>query len=510
MAAIAAINAQKTFIRAIIMPCAAKKIIYFVIKSLMQREDILTLLLQVEKEMQCRREADKLGQYNSGRKKHKKQLAFHKCKKRNRWVFGGNRSGKTECGAVEAIWIARGVHPYRKNRKDVFGWVVSLSQQVQRDVAQKKILYYLPKNWIEDITMLSGRKDSPSGGVIDQIKIKNVFGGFSTIGFKSCDQGREKFQGSSLDFVWFDEEPPQDVYEECLMRVMDKRGDIFGTMTPLKGLTFIYNEIVLNRGNNPEIWYEFVNWADNPFLPAGEIKLLESSLPQTALDSRKYGKFSAGNGLVYPEFDESVNVIKPFPIPEEWQDCISIDPGLNNPLAAHWYCVDWDGNVYVVAEHYAAGKDIDFHARSIKDISRRIGWHTDIKGRLYALIDSAANQRTLASSKSVAELFRERDILVNTDVNKDVFSGICRVKSFLGGEGAKLYVFSCCTHMIDEFRGYMWGEGDSPVKRNDHCMDELRYYIMNRPKVPRAAEAKSPIAEDKLRRIRRTDKKIER
>ena len=47
-----------------------------------------------------------------------------------------------------------------------------------------------------------------------------------------------------------------------------------------------------------------------------------------------------------------------FKVPPEWQDVISIDPGLNNPLSAHWYCVDWDGNIYVVAEHFAAGRDI--------------------------------------------------------------------------------------------------------------------------------------------------------
>ena len=60
-------------------------------------------------------------------------------------MFGGNRSGKTECGAVEVIWWARGIHPYRDNRPDTNGWVVSLSYEVQRDVAQAKILQdYLP------------------------------------------------------------------------------------------------------------------------------------------------------------------------------------------------------------------------------------------------------------------------------------------------------------------------------------------------------------------------------
>ncbi len=478
----------------------------------MRKEDILNALAAVDRELENRRRSDKLSAYNAGRKKHKKQLAFHRCKKRNRWVFGGNRSGKTECGAVEALWIARGCHPYRKNRKDAFGWVVSLSQQVQRDVAQAKILYYLPKSWIADIVMLSGRKDSPAAGVIDQIKIKNVFGGISTIGFKSCDQGREKFQGASLDFVWFDEEPPRDIYEECLMRVMDRRGDIFGTMTPLKGRTFIFGEIYLNRGNNPEVWYEFMNWEDNPFLSAAEIKLLEGALSRQALDSRKYGRFSEGAGLVYPEFDEAVHVIEPFSVPPEWQETISIDPGLNNPLAAHWYCVDWDGNVYVIAEHYAKGRDIDFHAAAIREVSARIGWRTDRQGRLRAVIDSAANQRTLASCKSVAELFRERGILVNTDVDKDVFAGIARVKSYLArGNGTPdLYIFSNCKNMIAEFKSYSWGEGDSPVKRDDHCMDELRYFIMTRPRPADRPAAEGPLARDKARRIRRLNRKIER
>ncbi len=401
--------------------------------------------------------------------------------------------------------------PYRKNRKDAFGWAVSLSTQVQRDVAQAKILKYLPRSWIADITMLAGRRDSPAGGVIDQIKIKNVFGGISTLGFKSCDQGREKFQGSSLDFVWFDEEPPRDIYEECLMRVMDKRGDIFGTMTPLKGKTFIYNEIYLNRKRNPEIWHEFMTWEDNPYLSKKEMKLLETALDGSALDARKFGKFSGGAGLVYPEFDESIHVIPPFDVPPEWQDCISIDPGLNNPLSAHWYCVDWDGNIYVVAEHFASGKDVDFHAQAIKIVSESIGWKTDARGRVCALIDSAANQKTLSSPKSVSELFYERGILVNANVNKDVFSGIARVKSFLkkgNGEG-DIYIFSTCVNMIEEFKTYCWADGDTPVKRDDHCMDELRYYIMTRPRPAERAEELSPIAQDKRRRIKGKRRRFE-
>ncbi len=465
--------------------------------------EIIEKIKSVERELEKRAQSP-IARYNAGGKKHKKQIAFHKCKKRNRWVFGGNRSGKTECGAVEAVWMARGIHPYRKNRPDVFGWVVSLTAQVQRDVAQKKILHYLRPDWIADIVMQSGKKDAPERGVVDQIAVKNVFGGISVIGFRSCDQGREKFQGSSLDFVWFDEEPPEDIYTECLMRVVDKCGEIFGTMTPLKGLTFVYRDIYLNQKHNPEVWYEFMEWADNPFLSKKEIALLENTMDETILQARRYGKFCTREGLVYPEFDESVHVIEPFDVPKEWQDTLSIDPGLHNPLSAHWYAVDYDGNVYVVAEHYRAGEDVDFHARALHEISERLGWKRDGKGRISVLIDSAAGQRTLSSAKSVSELFYERDILVNPRVNKDVFGGIARVKSYLNSKNGlpNLYIFSCCTNMIREFKGYFWGSGESPEKKDDHAMDELRYYLMTRPKND-PPEADGVIKRDKDRLIRK-------
>lgn len=467
--------------------------------------ELLEKIKAIESEQKRRREQDALARYNTGGKRHKKQIAFHRCKKRNRWVFGGNRSGKTECGAAETVYLARGTHPYRKNKPNVFGWVVSPTAQVQRDVAQKKVLHYLRPDWIADIVMTSGRKDSPQTGVIDQIVVKNVFGGTSVIGFKSFDQGREKFQGSSLDFVWFDEEPPKEIYEECLMRVIDKRGDIFGTMTPLKGLTFLYEEIYLNRKNNPEIWYEFMEWADNPYLSPKEIKLMESTLDESTLQSRKLGRFCTREGLVYPEFDERVHVVQPFPVPPEWQDNISIDPGLKNPLSAHWYAVDYDDNVYVIAEHYAAGKDIDYHAQAIHAMSESLGWKQDGKGRVSALIDSAAQQRTLASQKSVAELFYERDILANPRVEKDLFSGISRVKSYLNrGNGLPdLYIFSSCPNLIREIKSYFWGSGDAPVKRDDHAMDELRYYLMSRPKNAPPEAEESAVKRDKERRARK-------
>lgn len=463
--------------------------------------DIISKINMINKELKRRKSNDKLGKYNTGEIIHKKQVEFHKCTKRNRWVFGGNRSGKTECGAVETIYIARGIHPYKENKPNTFGWVVSLSTQVQRDVAQSKIMNYLNPDWIYDVVMLSGRKDSPANGIIDYIVIKNVFGGLSKIGFKSCDQGREKFQGASLDYVWFDEEPPRDIYIECKMRVLDKCGEIFGTMTPLKGLSWVYDEIYLNCHNDSEIWTSFMEWGDNPFLRQEEIIQISSSLSLEELQSRRYGKFMDSSGIVYSEFDPSVHIIEPFDVPLDWYDNISIDPGLNNPLSAHWYAVDYDGNVYVIAEHYEAGKTCDYHANRIKEISARLKWPTNSNGMIMSLIDSAANQRTLASEKSVVELFYDNGILVNPRVNKDLFSGISRVKSYLkSADGkTKLFIFKNCVNMIREIKGYFWGNNDAPIKKDDHSLDELRYYIMNRPESPKISQQKTVIQKDKER-----------
>lgn len=463
--------------------------------------DSIKALIKIDNELRLR-QTDALTAYNRDRV-HEKQMLFHRCPKRNRWVFGGNRTGKTECGAVECVWMARGIHPFRQNHDNVSGWVVSLTQQVQRDVAQAKVLKYLPDRYIREVVMREGRQSSPEYGVIDYIVVRNAFGGESRIGFRSCDQGREKFQGTSLDFVWFDEEPPKDIYDECRMRVFDRRGDIFGTMTPLKGLTWVYDEIELNCNNDPEVWCEYMQWRDNPYLNAEEIEAMEKVIPASDQQSRRFGKFYTGEGLVYPEFDPNVHVIQPFDIPKEWQADISIDPGLTNPTSCHFYAVDFDGTIYVVAEHFEGNRNVDYHAARIFEIADRLGWKRDGKGRLSALIDSAANQHTLASAKSVAELFAEKGILVNTNVNKDLYSGIQRVKSLFGRRPPAIYIFSCCVNLIRELKSYWWGSKDRPKKVDDHALDELRYFVMTqpRPTLPPMRE-RTVIERDKDRMMR--------
>ena len=64
---------------------------------------------------------------------------------------------------------------------------------------------------------------------VDGVAVQHVSGGRSTLGFKSYDQGRAKWQAETLDFVWFDEEPPMDLYTEGLTRTNATQGIVWLT-----------------------------------------------------------------------------------------------------------------------------------------------------------------------------------------------------------------------------------------------------------------------------------------
>jgi phage terminase large subunit-like protein len=54
------------------------------------------------------------------------------------------------------------------------------------------------------------------------------------------DQGthpRKAWQGTERDVVWFDEEPPMDIYVEGLTRTLTTGGMIMATFTPIEGMT---------------------------------------------------------------------------------------------------------------------------------------------------------------------------------------------------------------------------------------------------------------------------------
>lgn len=165
---------------------------------------------------------------------------------RERAAMAGNRTGKTEgLGAYEVTLHLTGLYPdWWVGRR--FDYPVNCiaagdTRTTTRDIQQTKLLGpaeaigtgMVPYDYIGTTT---GQQGVP--GAFDIVKVKHeITGGWSTLQFRSYDQGRKAFQGTERDVVWLDEEPPRDVYDECLLRTMTTGGIVLSTFTPLNGLS---------------------------------------------------------------------------------------------------------------------------------------------------------------------------------------------------------------------------------------------------------------------------------
>ena len=137
-------------------------------------------------------------------------------------------------------------------------WGAGDTGSTVRDITQRKLLGsagspgtgFIPDQSIHHTTSKRGMADA-----LDMAWIAHASGGLSILQFKSYDQRRESFQGTAQNVIWLDEEPPVDVYQECLLRTM-RTGDFPGgiimmTFTPLQGLTDLVLDF-LPGGRVPE------------------------------------------------------------------------------------------------------------------------------------------------------------------------------------------------------------------------------------------------------------------
>lgn len=168
--------------------------------------------------------------------------------------MAANRFGKTECGAAEAAIHLTGEYPDwwagKRFDKAIRMWAAGVTNTSTRDVVQAKLLgppnrrdewgtSYIPQRAIGDVSMARGVPDA-----IDTISVKHVSGDYSTLQFKSYEQGREKWQGTALEVLWLDEEPPLDIYIEGLTRTNETGGIVYLTFTPLLGMSQVVHRFL--------------------------------------------------------------------------------------------------------------------------------------------------------------------------------------------------------------------------------------------------------------------------
>ncbi len=275
---------------------------------------------------------------------HLKQIEASRCRKAIRALFWGNRVGKTEWGAQEVVRVALGEHGWIQPGEI---WSFCPSFDEQKDTTQKKLLSYLPESRIVDRVWL--RK-----GILKELTIDAGNGRTSKITFKSYEQGREKAQGAGKTLIWFDEEPPKDIWEESFVRVeAGIKLYIIITMTAIKGMTWVYNEIYLNT-SNPDNFVSEAGWDDNPWLTEEQKQQMARGLSAQTLKVRREGKFVKQVGLVCPWFSRSVHVVDIKELPPG-DTLFALDFGFSAPAAGLYVRIDREMNWWVFDGFYRRG-----------------------------------------------------------------------------------------------------------------------------------------------------------
>ena len=172
---------------------------------------------------------------------HRGQLAATASTARILLILGGNRSGKTEWGSIEAIshclgyrpWLAPS-HPLYKTYRQPLALTEHtpikcriFGEDLKKSIGQvlwPKLERYIPKHEVVYI-----KRDNNTS-----IPIHIEFRGGSTIDMVSYDMDVDASESTDTDYAWFDEPPMRSLFIAVWRGLTDRQGLCRITATPLK------------------------------------------------------------------------------------------------------------------------------------------------------------------------------------------------------------------------------------------------------------------------------------
>jgi phage terminase large subunit len=205
----------------------------------------------------------------------------------------------------------------------------------------------------------------------------------------------------------------------------------------------------------------------------------------------RLGIWAAAEGLVYQEFDDSVNVLDRFEIPKDWTRWWSIDFGYTNPFVCQMWAEDPDGRLYLYREFYQSQRLVEDHAKDI------LSMVTDADGNWA----EPQPTRVICDHDAEDRATLERHLGLSTSAaHKSVSDGIQAVGARLrvAGDGKPRLMFLRDSlvqqdqalveagkpwHTVGELTGYVWDRAqgkapkEAPVKKDDHGCDAMRYVV---------------------------------
>ena len=305
------------------------------------------------------------------------QAAFHNAGADHpeRLLMAANRVGKTMCAAAEVACHLTGEYPGwwkgKRFARPTKGWVGAESAEKIKEVPQEALLGkegeegtgWIPGSRILKLSLQQAR----IRGVVHTIHVRHVTGGTSIVTFKTYEQGPEKWTGSKLDFVWPDEEPKGDlgmaIYTESITRVMDNKGIVMMTATPLFGTSNIVAHFLNSKA--PGIYVKNATWDDAPHLDVAERERLWESYPPHERETRTKGLPMMGTGAVFP-IDELEITCVPFEIPHHFYRINGVDFGIDHPAASAFLAWDKDADtIYVYDCWKSPGQTPVYHASNL-------------------------------------------------------------------------------------------------------------------------------------------------
>lgn len=275
--------------------------------------------------------------------------------KRERLLIAGNQNGKTHCGAFEACIHMTGLYPKdwkgRRFDKPTKGWACGMTSLAVRDIQQKKLCGEPGVDVAFGTGMIAKGlfvdKPSLARGVTDAydtIQVRHVSGGVSVCRFKSYEQGRAKFQGESLDWIWFDEEPPEDVYSEGLTRTVATGGMAFMTFTPLEGWSAVVNRFLTEESPSRETITMTIDDALH-IPPEKRQEIIDGYAPHER-EARARGVPMLGSGRIFLTLEASLIEEAIERVPIYWGKLWGLDFGIGHPFAAVLGAIDRDNDVW--------------------------------------------------------------------------------------------------------------------------------------------------------------------
>lgn len=405
---------------------------------------------------------------------------------RFRVLGGGNGSGKSFTGATELAYHMTGDYPEGWEgcafKKAIKVWVVCESGSLWRDSMQQALLGsvgeelgtgLIRKDFLHDTKSMPGVP-----GAIGQIQTKHKKGGISSVTVKTFEMGRNQFQAATLDLIIFDEEPPEEIYSECITRLrgvkgIKEPGKCMMLFTPLKGLTEVVMRYLPNGrfppgGTHPEFpdrYATSISWDDAPHLTEEDKATMIAEYPPNERDARTKGIPALGSGRIYPISEDDIKC-SPFQIPEYFPRAYGLDFGWNN-TAALWVAQDPVTQIKYVYASYKKGKVTDSqHAYAIKERGEWMSGAADPSG---------GGRRD--DGKMRIDYYRSLGLDLHPGYNS-LIPGIAQVYNDL--ESGMLKVFSNLEDFFNEYRVYRYDSKDpnKPARnQDDHYMDTLRYVL---------------------------------